>query len=182
MAWAAAGGTWTFVSDSARAATVAWAASTGKCKGAITHALYHVSTVCGGYAEEAPAQFTPGFGPLALAWGWLLIGVMLGVLLALNFWDLVARLEQFAQLIDRVRLAVGAAPPGLHAMPLWHAAVRTALYAAEGPRRTVLQRLADDGDAALDLLAAGRGVSRRAALEHVLGVQTVQINAVAWRL
>ena len=47
------------------------------------------------------------------------------------------------------------AAPGLQPMPPWHEAVRAALQAAEpGPRRVILQRLQEDGEPALALLAA----------------------------
>ena len=43
------------------------------CRESLTHAALTCSGV-------TPRYFTPGFGPLALAWGWLLLGVLLGLL------------------------------------------------------------------------------------------------------
>ena len=43
------------------------------CRQSVAHALL----TCGG---GAPAYFTPGFAPLSLAWGWLLVGLLLGAL------------------------------------------------------------------------------------------------------
>ena len=37
--------------------------------------MAHALLMCGG---GAPAYFTPGFAPLSLAWGWLLLGALLG--------------------------------------------------------------------------------------------------------
>ena len=182
-AWPAAQQVWALASNAAKSAALAWEASTAKCKGAIAHSAYHLATVCGGFEEEAPTRFTPGFGPLGLAWGWCLVGVLLGLLLGLNFWDIFTRLEQIAQRIEGVRRAGADAPPGLRPMPPWHGMVRDALaVAAEGPRRLVLLRLADEGDAALEFLAAAASVSKRTALARILGEHVVQVNAVAWRL
>ena len=109
--------------------------------------------------------------------------MMLGVFLGLHFWDLVACLDQCAQRIQRIRHTGLAAPPGLHTMPAWHAAVLAEhCITTEGPRRVILQRLIKEGDAALELLAALAGVSKREALARVLGPTVVQANAVAWRL
>ena len=43
------------------------------CRQSVAHALL----TCGG---ATPAYFTPGFAPLGLAWGWLLVGLLLGAL------------------------------------------------------------------------------------------------------
>ena len=43
------------------------------CRQNVAHALL----ICGG---ATPAYFTPGFAPLGLAWGWLLVGLLLGAL------------------------------------------------------------------------------------------------------
>ena len=184
----------TFAGDAARHATVAWATSSSKCRAAVAFSAQHVLSTCGGFADELPAAFTPGFGPFALAWGWILVGMVLGILLGLHFWDFLARLEQFWQRIDRIRrlaavAAVAAADaevggaPGLAAIPPWLDAARNAFLVAQGPQRIILQRLVEEGDPALQLLAAAMGgVSRRAALERVLGHQVVQAHAHAWRL
>ena len=179
---------WTYAGEAARQAALTWAAASGRCKGALTYSAYHVLTTCGGYQDDAPTQFTPGFGPFALAWGWCLVGVVLGVLLGLHFWDFLARLEHFAQRLERIRRVAAAvpqlygAPPGLMAMPPWHSAVQNALLMAHGPQRVVLQRLLDDGEPALDFLAAVAGVPRRNALARLLGEQLVQAQAAAWGL
>ena len=82
------------------AANTAWTwswhqASTGQalllamptpCKLAITH----TALVCSGYSPEYTAL--PGFPPLSLSWGWLVLGLVLGVLLGsamvllVNWW------------------------------------------------------------------------------------------------
>ena len=59
---------------SAVSSAVWWAASLPPtCKESLTHA----ALTCSG---ATPRYFTPGFGPLALAWGWLLLGILLGLL------------------------------------------------------------------------------------------------------
>ena len=45
------------------------------CKLAVTH----TALVCSGYSPEYIAL--PGFPPLSLSWGWLVLGLMLGALL-----------------------------------------------------------------------------------------------------
>ena len=51
----------------------------GLVGGLIGHDFRFVAPLltCGG---GAPAYFTPGFAPLSLAWGWLLVGLLLGAL------------------------------------------------------------------------------------------------------
>ena len=171
---------WGHAGTAAASAWAGWQAATGKCKGAIVHATY----ACAGL--EQPASYSRGFGPFALGWGWLLVGMALGILCGLHFWNFVARLEQFiARLQDvreQARIAQLAAP-GLALIPPWHGAVRDALQAAQDePRRTVLRRLCEDGDAALELLAASSGATKRAVLARLLGENLVQTNALAWRL
>ena len=59
---------------SAASSAVWWAASLPPtCR----ESLAHAALPCSG---AIPRYFTPGFGPLALAWGWLLLGVLLGLL------------------------------------------------------------------------------------------------------
>ena len=59
---------------SAASSAVWWAASLPPtCR----ESLAHAALTCSG---ATPRYFTPGFGPLALAWGWLLLGVLLGLL------------------------------------------------------------------------------------------------------
>ena len=59
---------------SAASSAVWWAASLPPtCR----ETLAHAALTCSG---ATPRYFTPGFGPLALASGWLLLGVLLGLL------------------------------------------------------------------------------------------------------
>ena len=59
---------------SAASSAVWWAAFwPPTCRESLTHAAF----TCSG---ATPRYFTPGFGPLALASGWLLLGVLLGLL------------------------------------------------------------------------------------------------------
>ena len=115
------------------------------------------------------------------------MGVLLGILMALHFPLFMSVLDQFT----RWYRALGSAPavpaaaaspaPGLSPMQPWHHAAQMELRAApSGPRRVLLQRLVDEGDAALELLAAAYSVSKRDALARVLGEHVVRINAAAW--
>ena len=55
-------------------------------------------------------------------------------------------------------------------LPLWDpAAVAAIASAGNGPERVFLQRLVDDGDAALQMLALCTGVAPRETLARVLG-------------
>ena len=122
-------------------------------------------------------RFCPGFGPFSLGWGWLLVGFVAGWLASLHSEALLSVLERLPEmalnLVRRRRLR--RAP--------WHQAVEIALaQTRDGPRRVVLQKLADDGDSALQLLAASAGVSTRTALARVLGEGVVHNNAAQWGL
>ena len=137
-----------------------------------------LSTSAGGFLP--PSRFTPGFGPIALAWGWclvgLLCGLLCGLLVGLYFEQLSRRAAGMAHVLGRMAFS---APPGLSAMPPWHQAVVAELArAGQGPRRVLLQRLCDDGDAALDLLAAAGGVTRLEALARILGDAAVRDRKV----
>ena len=167
---------WDAASAASSHAAGAWQASSAGCRGAMAHAVAE----CGGFSLPV-AQYTPGFGPIALAWGWCLVGVLCGLLIGLCFEQVAHRAASLAAGWGRLAQAV-AGPPGLAAMPPWHQTVRGELAAAAGPRRVILQRLSDDGEAALDLLAAAGGVTRRDALARVLGVAAVRANAAAWGL
>ena len=178
------GKAWNFASAAADQAAVYWAAAPRECK----HALIFAGNICAGV--EPVQYYTRGFGPLALGWGWLSVGLLLGLLLGLNSRDIVAALEKYGHRVEMPRASLQIAapaplqpPPGLQPMPLWHQAARNALaFAPDGPQRVMLRRLVEDGDAALEFLVASTGASRRAALSRVLGEQVVATNAVSWRL
>ena len=112
----------------------------------------------------------------------------MGILLGLHFWDFLARLERFAQRVERVRRVAAvvpnllAAPPGFVVAPLWHAAANDALRNAQGPLRLVVQRLVEDGEPALELSAAANVITKRAALGRVFGEQVVRVHVASWGL
>jgi hypothetical protein len=176
MEWAGAAVTgalnaWSQASVAAAHASVIWSQATPDCRSATLLA----TNICLGVTPLSVV--TPGLGPLSLGWGWALIGFIIGILTGLHFWDLVARLEPLFVFV--FRLSRG---PSLLAAqrPPWHVAVQSALLqTSDVHRRIVLQRLLDDGNAALDLLAAHAGVSRRAALSRLLGEQSLLAE---WRL
>ena len=114
---------------SAASSAVWWAASLPPtCRESLTHA----ALTCSG---ATPRYFTPGFGPLALAWGWLLLGVLLGLLFRRAAAALVA-------------LAGGHAPQC--APCSWEALLRELAARTEDPNRhEVLQYLLQGGEAAV---------------------------------
>ena len=169
--WQAAVEIWRAATRAARDASHFWAYLPSDCK----HAAVFTASTCAGFS---PAKYVPGLGPLSLAWGWLLIGVLLG----LCFWDLAHAVEslvaRMGQLRDHYRVARGQAR-----RPLWHPAAAAALaMAGNGPERVFLQRLVDDGDAALQMLALCTGVAPREALARVLGREFVATHAASWGL
>jgi hypothetical protein len=151
---------WEGSTAAAAHASIHWASVAPDCRSATIMAM----NVCLGMT---PAPGTPGFAHLSLGWGWGLVGFLLGLLLSPHLLLLCRRLH-------------GAAIPTVGTAP-WQNAVITALaQTSEHHRRIVLQRLIDDGDEALQLLAASAGVSRRAALARVLGESVVTSHAAAW--
>ena len=184
---------WYQASVASAQASVYWAAAPRVCK----DALIFSGNICAGY--EPMQYYSSGFGPFPLAWGWLLVGVLVGFLVGLHLWDLLAGLERFSQrgYFEGVRAqSLAACPmrgaPGLHlppsapapqSTPLWHQAACNALAVApEGPQRNVLRRLVEDGEAALEMLVAATGVTKRTALARVLGESVVSNNALQWLL
>jgi hypothetical protein len=171
---------WDQASQASERAAAAWAAAPPDCKNAIIFA----GNTCLGYK---PILFSPGFGPLALGWGWGLVGFLIGVMCGLHFWAFLDRLDRLVGRLDAAMRAnrqdgAGAAP-GLQQMPPWHGAVDLALgMATDANRRILLQRLRDEGEPALQFLAASTGVSRRRALETLLGAAVVQRHANEWQL
>ena len=55
-------------------------------------ATAHAAMVCAG--EEPDFTTLPGFGPIALGWGWLLLGGLLGTLLTLSILTLCGKIKQ----------------------------------------------------------------------------------------
>ena len=179
--WQTAQSFWGHASRAAARASLAWMASSAECKGAILASLHYTTSVCGG--QEPPVQHTPGFGPLALAWGWGLLGVLVGFVLALHFPLIMSIVERPVRWYRSLGSSAAPPAPGLAVMQPWHRTAQAELQTAPGgPRRIILQRLVDEGDAALELLAAMGGVSKRDALARVLGDAVVRTNALAWGL
>ena len=177
QAWQAAQTTWQHATAAAESAALYWAVAPQECKESIAFTL----NVCGGIR---PVRHTPGFGPLALARGWGLIGFLVGVLFCMHFEALLTRLEIMGQRLQMARRPPqAAAPPGLPPLPLWDGAVRERLVLVQDAnQRLVLQRLAEDGEAALRLIAVATGASRRTVLAKVLGENFVERHANEWGL
>ena len=88
---------WCWHGYSAASSALTFAASLpATCRESIAHA----ALTCGGVT---PSYFTPGFVPLQLAWGWLLVGVLCGILarhVASRWWPSPARPEAPDALAD----------------------------------------------------------------------------------
>ena len=147
--WEGAVKAWNAAQAAANHASTFWIAADKDCKNAVILA----TNTCLGYVPE---RYAAGFGPFCLAWGWMLMGFLIGWLASLHVPSLTALWRPiYARLMARQRP--------------WHHAVQSALLqAADGPRKLVLQRLLDDGDDALQLLAANSGVSPGVMLGRVL--------------
>ena len=177
------GQAWTHAQQAAEQASIYWAAAPRDCK----EALFFSGSTCIGVQ---PKYYSPGFGPFSLAWGWLGVGWLIGLLIGLHFWHIVAGLERYAHRAEVIRADMRnpaaltpQTPPGLQLMPPWHAAAYNALQVArDGPQRIVLRRLVEDGEAALELLMAFHGVTKREALATVLGEHIVRANVQQWQL
>ena len=167
--WDGAAKVWDIAQKSAAHASTFWAGAGEDCR----HAIITSTSVCFGYS---PARYSPGFRPFSLAWGWMMFGFVTGWLFALHS-ETLAKIA--GQMLVNVWNHRRSCP-----RPAWHSAVEAALamQTAEGPRRLVLQRLLDDGDHALQLMAATAGVSPRVALGRALGDNLVQNNAAHWGL
>ena len=156
--WQAAAEAWRTAARAARDASLYWAYMPSDCK----HAVLFTASTCVG---SSPAKYVPGIGPFSLAWGWLLIGMLLG----LCFWDLVQAVERLGARWMQLRDQHHEARRRAH-LPLWHPAAVAALASAgNGPERVFLQRLVDDGDAALQMLALCTGWHRAKRLPAFLG-------------
>ena len=110
---------------SAASSALWWAASLpATCRESLAHAALTCSVA-------TPRYFTPGFGPLALAWGWLLLGVLLGLLFRRAAAALVAMAGGYLT---------------MQAAGSWEALLREHLARTRDPhRQAVLQYLLEGG-------------------------------------
>ena len=76
-------GTW--VAGRGRSISVFTATLPRECKAA----AIHTSLVCAGYPPEY--ESIPGFGPIPLGWGWLVLGIVSGLLFGYLLWDYTNR-------------------------------------------------------------------------------------------
>ena len=122
--------------------------------------LAHAALTCSG---ATPRYFTPGFGPLALAWGWLLLGVLLGLLGGRAAAALVAMAGGYQT---------------MQATGSWEALLREHLARTRDPhRQAVLQYLLEGGDAALHEVSGASGRTPAALMAHLLADATAPVAA-----
>jgi len=146
---------WGWANTQSAAGLTFLASLPGDCKRAATHA----TLVCLG---QVPQYYqTPGFSPLALSWGWLLLGLVLGALMTLQilmFLGLLRREPAIAVLANLNARAPG--PPGLAAPQ-------------DRARDDILRHLANGGPEALQELAAASGLTEAEFLVRVFGVRAL---------
>ena len=133
---------------SAASSAVGWAASLPPtCR----ESLAHTALTCSGVT---PRYFTPGFGPLALGWGWLLLGILLGLL--------------FRRAVATLAALAGGCETG------WEALLRECLARTQDPhRQAVLQYLLQGGEEALQEVSGASGRTPATLLAHLLAAEDV---------
>ena len=90
---------WGWVRAQSGAGIAFLAALPRDCQSASTHA----ALVCAGYVPEYFT--TPGFPPLSLGWGWLLLGMFVGVVMTLLLLSMTDRLHRMPSLATLAHLA-----------------------------------------------------------------------------
>ena len=110
----------------------------------------HAALVCRG---EPPEYSTPGFGPLAVGWGWLLLGILLGAVFTVAISSIMRKNVSLAT------LARIAGPPP------------TLADQVEQPPQDVLSYIAAGGRPALQELSAATGLNESEFLHRVYGCQ-----------
>ncbi|CAE7669743.1 unnamed protein product [Symbiodinium sp. CCMP2592] len=122
---------------SAASSAVWWAASLPPtCRESMAHA----ALTCSG---ATPRYFTPGFGPLALGWGWLVVGVLIGLL--------------SRRAVSAV-VALAGGRPSPHTPSNWEALMCELAARTQDPHRhEVLQYILQGGETALDELSQASG-------------------------
>ncbi|CAE7030350.1 unnamed protein product [Symbiodinium sp. CCMP2592] len=142
---------------SAASSAVWWAASLPPtCRESMAHA----ALTCSG---ATPRYFTPGFGPLALGWGWLVVGVLIGLL--------------SRRAVSAV-VALAGGRPSPHTPSNWEALMCELAARTQDPHRhEVLQYILQGGDTALDELSQASGRTSAPLLAHLLADDAVADGA-----
>ena len=120
----------------------------------------HAALVCSG---EPPEYGTPGFGPLAANWGWLLVGFAAGVQVTVLVVLLMARSR------NDIYAPALATIAGVNAA----SSMGTLQHSAE-PSEEVLHVLATGGKPALQTLAARTGLTEAELIRKVFGASPAQ--------
>ncbi|CAE7283556.1 unnamed protein product [Symbiodinium sp. CCMP2592] len=150
---------------SAASSAVWWAASLPPtCKESMTH----TALTCSG---ATPRYFTPAFGPLALAWGWLLVGVLLGFL--------------FRRAVCAIVGLAGGRPsqcPSPRTPWSWEALLRELSARNQDPHRhEVLQNLLQGCEAALEELCRASQRTPASLMAHLVANHSEVADAAALR-
>ena len=116
----------------------------------------HEAMVCAG---SPPEYAMSGFGPFALGWGWMLIGMWVGVTTTLLVLLLTGHIRRDVSMATLARLA---APSPATQMP------------NQVPLPDVLNYLAAGGRTALQDMSAAMGISETEVLQRALGVPRQQ--------
>ena len=109
----------------------------------------HAAMLCSG---GNPEYSLPGFAPLVYGWGWLLLGIIIGIVLTLLILYCGGCLKRDVPLATLAHIAVPP-PPGI----------------AQPPAQEVLNYIASGGRPALRELAAATGTTEADFLQMVFG-------------
>ena len=168
---------WQFTQASSHAALAFLASLPGDCK----LATLHTAMVCSG---QAPEYITPGFGPFSLAWGWMIVGLVIGaalmyIILAhppqpgwLRRQPTIATLAAMARERPAPPIAPQVAPrllTPLQATSLPHRPPPGLLAPRDQERSDIVAYLARDGREALADLADASGVTEADFLLNMFG-------------
>ena len=146
---------WQFAQSSRRAAFAYLAALPRDC----TLASLHASMVCLG--TDVAYYTTPGFGPFSLAWGWALVGVMLGGLITFLMLSATGRMRREPTLATFASMT-RTGPPTV-----------ATTTAADQARQDLLDYIAIGGRPALQEIATSTGMNESEVLMNVFGVQRI---------
>ena len=146
---------WHHADHSARAAVAYLATLPRDCKLASLHA----TLLCMG---EVPAYVTPGFGPFSLAWGWMIVGMIVGAVMTYLFPSCRGMLRQRPLMLPMMTLPAALGPQPVTPAPVTFGGQE---------RAELLEYITYGGTEALRDMAANAGVGEAEFLARAFGVQ-----------